>query len=257
MYYILPPFNLANLISEKDIPMFSEDQTYHLGDTCKYQGENYVLIVHSHQGKFNKDSWDYLRNYSAEIAGFQQVKPLGEGDLVRWQSIIFKVTSDNGNVKLVPVDFTPSFVEIANKKWMSENLKYDDGEGGITFNHNNGEYYYTWDAAVRVAKKLGWRLPNDEDWRNAIIACGGINKKYFNNYDMINSTIREKLNIELTGRLCNGEYFSVGSEAHFWTSTIYYDNMPWSYVFYQESSVTKFFVPDKTEQYTVRLVKDI
>lgn len=258
MYYILPPVNDVCLILEKDIPIFNENQIYRLGDVCKYKGETYVLTVDSHQGKFDKNNWDYLRNYSAEIKGFQEVKPLQENELVRWKNIIFKVTSDNGNIKLVPIDFIPSFVEIANKKWMTENLAYDDGEGGITFNSSNNEYYYTWEAADRVAKKLGWKLPSDEDWKNAIISCGGVIEGYYNDYDMINSTIREKLNIELTGRLCYEAYFSIGREAHFWTSTVESRgdyNFSWSYMFYQESSVTKFASNNK-EQYTIRLIKD-
>lgn len=258
MYYILQPLNSACLILEKDIPIFSENQIYRLGDVCKYKGETYVLTVDSHQGKFDKNNWDYLRNYSAEIRGFQEVKLLQENELIRWKNIIFKATSDNGNIKLVPIDFIPSFVEIANKKWMTENLAYDDGEGGITFNSSNNEYYYTWEAANRVTKKLGWKLPSDEDWKNAIISCGGVIEGYYNDYDMINSTIREKLNIKLTGRLCYEAYFSIGREAHFWTSTVESRgdyNFSWSYMFYQESSVTKFASNNK-EQYTIRLIKD-
>ena len=45
---------------------------------------------------------------------------------------------------------------------LAENLNLDDGGGGIAVSDEHPEYgrYYTWEAAVRIAKKIkGWHLP--------------------------------------------------------------------------------------------------
>lgn len=49
---------------------------------------------------------------------------------------------------------------------MAENLNLDDDGGGIAVSDEHPEYgrYYTWEAAVRIAKKIkGWHLPTVEE----------------------------------------------------------------------------------------------
>ena len=58
-------------------------------------------------------------------------------------------------------------VNVGGKIWMAENLAYDDGGSGIYYNPYNKEYYYTWEAANRIAMKFGWKLPTNEDWDRA------------------------------------------------------------------------------------------
>ena len=50
--------------------------------------------------------------------------------------------------------FNPKTARIGRQAWMSENLAIDDGGEGIYYNEKNGQYYYTWDAAIRVAKSI-------------------------------------------------------------------------------------------------------
>lgn len=78
---------------------------------------------------------------------------------------------------------TPTYdeVTIGSQTWMSKNLAVDDGQGGIytqTVNYGQGdvtEYYYTWDAAVRVANSIqGWHLPSTSEW-DALASTVGIN----------------------------------------------------------------------------------
>ena len=70
--------------------------------------------------------------------------------------------------------FYPDTVVIDNQVWMSENLIVDDGGEGIYHNETNGEVYYTWEAANRIADQLtGWHLPSREEWDNLCIALGG------------------------------------------------------------------------------------
>ena len=72
----------------------------------------------------------------------------------------------------------PSFTEtrIVNQTWMSENLNIDDGLGGIytktvSFTHwpAHTEYYYTFEAAQRIANKIvGWHLPSKAEYETLI-----------------------------------------------------------------------------------------
>ena len=72
-------------------------------------------------------------------------------------------------------------VTIGTQTWTKENLNYSDGGvdiltanasyNGINF---DTQYYYTWDAAVRVASKFpGWHLPSLEEFNTLITYCGG------------------------------------------------------------------------------------
>lgn len=55
---------------------------------------------------------------------------------------------------------------VGNFVILAKNLDIDDGLGGIAVSDEHPEYgrYYTWDAAVRVARKIkGWHLPTVEE----------------------------------------------------------------------------------------------
>ena len=65
-------------------------------------------------------------------------------------------------------------VKIGDQIWMCHNLQMPpDPENGIYV--ENGETYFTWHAAMRVAKECGdgWRLPSREDWQKLSTFCGG------------------------------------------------------------------------------------
>ncbi|MBR2305879.1 MAG: hypothetical protein IKA48_01605 [Fibrobacter sp.] len=68
-------------------------------------------------------------------------------------------------------------VRIGDRIWMSHNLQMPaDPENGIYV--ENGETYFTWNAAMRVAKEYGngWRLPSRKDWGRLSRFCGGDRK---------------------------------------------------------------------------------
>lgn len=71
-------------------------------------------------------------------------------------------------------------VTIGTQTWKTKNLAIDDGQGGIytqTVNYGQGdvvEYYYTWNAAVRVAASIsGWHLPTTTEFDTLATAVGG------------------------------------------------------------------------------------
>ena len=68
-------------------------------------------------------------------------------------------------------------VRIGNLIWMSHNLQMPaDPDNGIYV--ENGETYFTWDAAMKTAKEYGngWRLPSRKDWGRLSRFCGGDRK---------------------------------------------------------------------------------
>ena len=95
-----------------------------------------------------------------------------------------KVLKNTSNDKWLAKKGGPLFdeVTIGNQTWLSKNLAIDDGLGGIasvTVNYGQGnvtEYFYTWDAAIRVAETVqGWHLPTKDEWDTLISTVGGGN----------------------------------------------------------------------------------
>ena len=149
-------------------------------------------------------------------------------------------------------EFNPKTIQIGNTEWMAENLAYDDEGEGIFYNRDNGEYYYTWDAARRIADKLGWKLPSNEDWDRACEECNGVKDKN-GNYSCY---LKEKLGIKLAGYYYGFHYIDIDSSGHFWSSSKYSSSYVWYRYFDTSSSVTRYSI-NKTSSFSVRLVKDI
>ena len=135
-------------------------------------------------------------------------------------------TEEPAKAGKVPVDFQPETVTIGNPAWMADNLAIDDGGEGIYYNKDNNQYYYTWDAAVRVAKSIpGWHLPSAEEWNTAAEACGATvadNKwkddPYMRDYEGTEN-LYDKLRVLPVGGCYGGSFGFVGSCAYFWSAT--------------------------------------
>jgi uncharacterized protein (TIGR02145 family) len=89
------------------------------------------------------------------------------------------LTHDNKWLKeaAAPVPPGPSFQEvtIGTQTWTAEDLRIDDGQGGITVTQSGG-YIYTPAAAARVANSIsGWHLPSLSEFRTLASTVGSDN----------------------------------------------------------------------------------
>jgi len=125
-------------------------------------------------------------------------------------------------------------VTIGTQTWKTKNLAIDDGQGGIvtqTVNYGQGdvvEYYYTWEAAVRVAASIsGWHLPSySEMWdtlRKAVDVGANAGTKLKSTYGWSSGNGTDDYGFAAfpAGTWTSGGGFKkFGSEAYFWTATV-------------------------------------
>jgi len=172
----------------------------------------------------------------------------------------------------------PTFdsVTIGTQTWMSKNLAIDDGGEGIIIKENvtaNGvnfgtQYYYTWDAAVRVAASIeGWHLPTYNEWKALATFVGGLGVagtklKSTTGWDNnANGDDSYGFAVFPIGRpySASSPYFpGKGNYAWFWTA-FHYDpeNMGGYLYFYTGADMSDEEFIDKSTRYnSVRLIKD-
>jgi uncharacterized protein (TIGR02145 family) len=165
----------------------------------------------------------------------------------------------------------PSFdeVTIGTQTWMAKNLDIDDELGGIytqTVNYGQGdvvEYYYTWEAAVRIAASIpGWHLPTAAEWVTLANAVGGTSVagtklKSTTGWSEGNGTDDFGFAAFPAG-YHSDSFYNVGSIVYFWTATEateYSSSLAYYRYFNTDASMhSNFFT--KSFGYSVRLVKD-
>ena len=162
----------------------------------------------------------------------------------------------------VSADFKPKTMLIGNQVWMQENLAVSDGGEGITYNPDNGQYYYTWDAAMRIAKSIpGWHLPTAEEWNAAAAACGATvadddykDNPYMRDYEGTEK-LYDTLRVLPVGYYRVGSFNDVGSYAYFWSATEGYSGYAYDRYFVTSAAMGQL-THRKDYGYSVRLVKD-
>lgn len=168
-------------------------------------------------------------------------------------------------------------VTIGTQTWMAKNLAADDGGEGIFRFDNvsaNGvnfgtQYYYTYDAAERVAATIeGWHLPSSDEWRSVLLAYTNYNTtplKTATGWTQNNGTNELGFGCAPVGNVYQNELRNLGT-------TCYYIAAPkswnWMYDVYQISpppflsnrnDIANTYVNstvDDDSAYPVRLVKD-
>lgn len=112
--------------------------------------------------------------------------------------------------------FKENEIKIGNQVWMNKNLDISDGGEGVYFNKENGECYYTWEAAKRISTKIrGWHLPSREEWDELVEATG--NDATNLRAESWEGTDKYGFSAVPAGYWYNG-FSNVGSYANFWTS---------------------------------------
>lgn len=147
--------------------------------------------------------------------------------------------------------FSPKTVKIGRQTWMQENLAIDDGGDGIGYNSDIDEYYYTWEAAKRIADGIsGWHLPSVDEWNVACNACGvdGIESVGWN---IKAAVLYDKLRVLPAGY---NSFRDVDSGTYFWTSTG--KGRYAHFRFFDINDVMSQNTSYKGYGYSVRLVKD-
>lgn len=165
----------------------------------------------------------------------------------------------------------PTFdeVTIGTQTWMSKNLAIDDGQGGIssnTVNYGHGdvvEYYYTWDAAVRVAESInGWHLPSADEVNVLVDEVGGLytaNKlKSSYGWSSGNGTDNYGFAAFPAGFKSQGTFIGFRDYSVFWTGTPGSStSMASSYYFNTSSKIQLSNGGSyRVDSYCVRLIKD-
>lgn len=148
-------------------------------------------------------------------------------------------------------------VKIGSQVWMAENLAIDDGREGIYHNNDNGEFCYTWNAAMRIAKSIpGWHLPSVGEWSEAVWACDAAENgsESTSNYYDAAQLLKDKLDVKLTGGYAYGGFYDEGSNGCFWTSSESNPQSARRLCFGKDTSNS--FVRSKSLGYSVRLIKE-
>ena len=181
--------------------------------------------------------------------------------------------------KKFPPPPTPDTVQIGNQIWASENLEYDDGEGGIdivecidTYGNNYGKHhFYTWDAANRIANKInGFHLPSVNEWNTMIqYTCGTGGGYQGPDATPVQSTTDWAghvgtdlygFNAKGYGYMDNGNISRVGWNAWWWASNKYSTDEYRTCSISTDVSESHIYAGNaynqNTRHYSVRLVKD-
>ena len=165
----------------------------------------------------------------------------------------------------------PSEVQIGNQIWKTSNLAIDDGGSGIktaVINLGKGditEYYYTWDAAQRIATAIGdgWHLPSYAEFDTLANALGTnpgtkLKSTYGWNNDG-NGTDDYGFNGLPVGMQTRSGLSEVGNRTYYWTSTQSQYSaglMRHRDLYYPWGSIPEGSAATDSYWYSVRLVKD-
>ena len=172
--------------------------------------------------------------------------------------VLSNLTIQGHPVGLFYEEPTPTFdsVTIGTQTWMAKNLAIDDGGEGITIINNN--YYYTRDAARRVAETVnGWHLPSQDEF-NTLISNGGGFNGLASTESWIYGGGSNSSGFTALARgylLSDDTRYDEGIGCYLWTSTNYY----FMNMVHVESNVVCSVIsitPFNSNKLCVRLIKD-
>ena len=180
-----------------------------------------------------------------------------------------------GKLMTVPPPPPSDEVTIGTQTWKTKNLAIDDGQGGIytqTVNYGQGdvvEYYYTWEAAMRVVNSIaGFHLPSVDEYNTLISTVGGGPHPLLTNYGWqygggSNAYGFSALPSGGTGVPPSSDsYFQIGEYFYCWTSTevpaTFVKRYAYVYYMYDGPIGTAYYTSYKKADnaFPIRLIKD-
>lgn len=156
-------------------------------------------------------------------------------------------------------------VKIGDQEWLAENLGLDDGGAEIVTKPSDpyeGEVYYTWDAAVRVAATApdGWHLPSSTEFDALATAVGGASVagtrlKSTAGWSSGNGDNSYGFAAFPAGYQYSGSFNHLGSHAYFWTATESSSSIAYGRRFNAGASMDSLNY-NKSYGFSVRLVRN-
>ena len=159
-------------------------------------------------------------------------------------------------------------IRLVGKQWLGKNLNLNIPDswcyGNLPANCDQYGRLYTWEAAKTgcAAFGAGWRLPTDEDWQALADAFGGIWK--LGERESGESAYKALLKDGSSGfaallagvRFSDGEFFDLGRDGYYWSSTENDAADAWLYWFYSDFQSLLRNYYDKGRGFSVRCLKD-
>ena len=177
----------------------------------------------------------------------------------------------------------PEQIQIGDQIWTTRNLTVDDGGEGIytqTVTYDGityqTEYYYTWDAAARVAASIaGWHLPTGDEWAAMGTYLENISSKlhdiglhakyswseitwYTSDSELRNATGFTALPAGYINLRDNNSLVNFEKRAYWWTATqqgAYTDTHKYRYL-HNKKGIQGNYENDDWSAFSVRLIKD-
>ena len=228
------------------------------GKKIKISAGEHLLEAVSHDGE---NSWDMeitIAENSQKVIKIQAKK-----ELVNNNAENSDVNNENTN-SVKGNKFTDSrngktykTVKIGNQVWMAENLAYKKGSGcwaydGSSSNVSKYGYLYDWSAA-KSACPSGWHLPTKGEFETMLDNVGGSPES---NYRALRPSGNSGF-VALFGGLRNGgNYFSVGKDGSFWSSSPDGNGYAWSLGVDSSDEEAYVFFYHRSFGFSVRCVQD-
>ena len=177
-------------------------------------------------------------------------------------------TNDPERTRRVSETITSSKRMPDGKQWTTENLNLDMAESycyaGAELNCLRYGRLYTWRSAQRGCRSLGdgWRLPENDDWRQMAKHFGGIRDESADTgkaaYDALSIGGNLGFNALLGGgRAPDGQYARLDAHGFYWTASETAPGTAWFYNFGKgQVSLGRHDDGEKQRAFSVRCVRD-
>ena len=194
---------------------------------------------------------------------------LNEREFVHSSNMVFRVkaVSPFGTLRDPRDGKTYKTVKIGSQVWMAENLAYKPSSGNYWAYDNNSSnvakygYLYDWQTARNVCP-TGWHLPSDAEWtqlENFVGSNPGTKLKAKNGWSSNGNGTDDYGFSALPGgyRGSNGEFYDIGSDGYWWSSTEGNANNVWGRRMNYDYSNVRRYDYVKSWGFSVRCVRDL